>query len=307
MTKRSPETLAEFVEAVADTGSVANAARKVGISISSAWSWMAQSRQGQSGFDLEYMGQSMPLHEAVKQAQRVVGATILDNFQLRLLKGTQEVSRYQGKTVFKRDPKLDLLSDQDLTDLAITTRYLLDDEGNPIPEVIHHEPPVAAVISFLQATYPKTWGHKIEVSNRSTAASGVQVVPRMKPAAAINAPAEPPVDVEPKDLTDILGPDDESVPATIELEVTPAPEPGPSAEAVEPGAESASPAEPEPPSESLKPLSALQLDLMARLAQRSNATKPAPVMVSSGRIEADDLDPRRNGAGTPPKGAVKVV
>ncbi|MCG2628843.1 hypothetical protein L6654_19590 [Bradyrhizobium sp. WYCCWR 13023] len=301
MTKLNPEILAQFVEAVADTGSISNAARKVGISVSSAWSWLSQSRQGGDEFDVEYMGETMPLHEAVKRAQRVVGATILDNFQLRLMKGTAEISRYQGKTTYMRDPKLDLLSDQDLHDLGITTRYLLDDEGKPIPEVIHHEPSVAAVLAYLAANYPKTWGNKIEVNQRSTTASGVQVVPRLRPALATEAPAEQPIDVEPEDLTDILGPDEERAPALIEFEVTPVSEPEPPAEAVEPVEEAALPTEPAS-DEPMRRLSTLQLDLMARLARRSNAIRPA-----AGRVEADDIDTRRIGAGTPPKGATRVV
>lgn len=311
MTKRSPEFFAELVAAIAETGSIAAAAKVCRCSVSAVWGWIASSAKGEPGFNVEWMGETVPLHQAVKQAQRLVSATILDNFRNRLLRGTDEIARFQGRTVYRRDPALDHLSDRDLEDLGIATRYLKDADGNFIPEMIHQEPPIQGVLALLAADFPKQFGSRqtIEVNSRS---SGVQVVKHqyaqpkplpvsvqeVAPVAAIEAPI---VDVEPEDLSDILGEPESAEPGPVVEAVAPPPAeprtPPPVADSVTPQ-----------PAEPAKALSSLQRDLLDRLARRAGADRASAIMAPPiGRPEPDDVDPRRTGAGGPPPGATKVV
>lgn len=245
----------------------------------------------------------MPFFEAVRASTRSVAFEVQENFRYRLLRGTDEIARFQGKTVYKRDPALDHLSDQDLEDLGITTRYLRDANGEFIPEMIHHEPSVHGVLAFLAAEFPKQWGNKstVEINQRST---GVQVVkhqfapkpslPPVQEVAPVAAIEPPIIDVESDDLADLLGEE----PIANHAETVPVAQPAPPV--VEPV--SAPPSQPEKVSE-------LTRDLLDRLARRPGAERAAPIISSPiFRPEADDLDQRRIGAGSgPPPGAVKVV
>ncbi|MET4065913.1 uncharacterized protein YjiS (DUF1127 family) [Bradyrhizobium sp. S3.2.6] len=310
--KREPELLQTLVDAIAEFGSIKNACGVCGVSNGAFFNWCKQSAlDGGEEFMVSIGEEPMLFHEAVKMAQRQVSFEILENFRLRLLRGTDEVARFQGKTVFRRDPALDHLSDRDLEDLGITTRYLRDTAGEFIPEVIHHEPSVQGVLAFLAAEFPRQWGAKstVEINQRST---GVQVVKHqyaqpkplavpvheVTPVAAIEAPI---VDVEPDDLSDILGeePVTESAESLAVAESVKAP----------PVAEPVAAPPVTGPAVPVKPLTDLTRDLLDRLARRPGADRAAPVMTQPVfRPEADDLDPRRTGAGSgPPPGAIKVV
>ncbi|GAB9237911.1 hypothetical protein [Bradyrhizobium diazoefficiens] len=297
--KRDKALLQQLVDTIAETGTINSACRMHDVSNGAFFNWCKQSAtDGGEQFTVEIGEEPMLFHEAVKMAQRQVSFDILENFRLRLLRGTDEIARFQGRTVYKRDPALDHLSDQDLEDLGITTRYLRDANGEFIPEMIHHEPSVQGVLAFLSSEFPSRWGNKqtIEVNSRS---SGVQVVKHqfapkpspvqeIAPVAAIEAPV---IDVEPEDLADLLG----EAPMSAEP-ITPPPP-------VEPAAATPLPAEP------AKPLSDLQRDLLDRLARRPGTDRaPAVAMPNVGRPEADDLDPRRTGPGSaPPANAIKMI
>lgn len=310
--KREPELLQKLVDGITETGTIKNACRMYGVSNGAFFNWCKQSASdGGEEFMVSVGEEQMLFHEAVKMAQRQVSFEILENFRYRLLHGTHEVARFQGKTVYMRDPSLDHLSDQDLEDLGITSRYLRDANGEFIPEIIHHEPSVQATLAFLASEFPKQWGNKstVEINQRST---GVQVVkhqyaqPKPLPApvqevAPVAAIESPIIDVEPDDLSDILGePLAESAePAPVAAAPAADPRtPPPVAEPVTP-----------PPAAPAKPLSDLQRDLLDRLARRPGADRASAVMTPPiGRPEPDDVDPRRTGAGSgPPPGAVKVV
>ncbi|UGX93687.1 hypothetical protein G6321_00050295 [Bradyrhizobium barranii subsp. barranii] len=297
MTKRSPEFFAELVAAIAQTGSIAAAAKACRCSVSSVWGWLSSSAKGEPGFDVDWMGETVPLHQAVKQAQRLVSAAILDRFRSRLLHGTDEVARFQGRTVFRRDPALDHLDDKSLEQLGITTRYLKDAEGNFIPEMIHHEPPVQGVLALLAAEFPKVWGAKstVEINQKS---SGVKIVRHGydQPKAPVpvevvqEAPALAPPSVD-DDLSDLLGEESEPVepePEAIEL---PVPEPQPVIQA-----------EPEPPPPT--GLTELQRELLSRLKAGPGSTRSAPVRPTGGA--ADNFEDGV-GPGQPRPGGVKVL
>lgn len=298
--KRSPEFFAELVAAIAETGSIAAAARVCRCSVSAVWGWLASSAKGEPGFDVEWMGETVPLHIAVKQATRLIGAGILDRFRHRLLHGTEEVCRFQGKTVYKRDPALDHLSDQDLADLGITTRYLRRPDGSFVEERQIVEPPVAAVLAYLSSEYPKVWGAKstVEINQKS---SGVKVVRheyiQPKPKAPVpleivqEAPSlAPPVDDGEDDLSDLLGEESETI------------EPEPEAIETEPAPIVQAEAEPSPTAP--QGLSPLQRELLARLKAGPGATRSAPVRPTGSAVDnfEDGIGP-----GQPPPGAVRVI
>ncbi|MCK1346028.1 hypothetical protein [Bradyrhizobium sp. CW11] len=306
--KREPELLQKLVDGIQEYGTIKNACRACGVSKAAFFNWCKQSgSDGGEEFMVSVGEERMLFSDAVRMAQRQVSFEVLESFRLRLLRGTDEISRFQGKTVYKRDPALDHLSDQDLEDLGITTRYLRDADGEFIPETIHHEPSVQGVLAFLAAEFPKQWGNKstVEINQRST---GVQVVSHrfapkpslppvqeVAPVAAIDAPI---IDVEPDDV----GPDDLADLLGEEL-VAEQPELAPVAKLVAPAPVT------EPRLARPAQVSELTRDLLDRLARRPGADRAAPLMSPSVfRPEADDLDPRRTGAGSgPPPGAIKVV
>ncbi|QQO14964.1 hypothetical protein JJB99_01870 [Bradyrhizobium diazoefficiens] len=249
------------------------------------------------------MGETIPLHVAAKQATRLIGASILDRFRHRLLHGTEEVCRYQGRTIYRRDPALDHLSDQDLEDLGILTRYLKDAEGNFIKETQHVEPPVAAVLAFLASEYPRTWGAKstLEVNQKS---SGVKVIRheygQPKPKAPVpvevvqQAPAltpPSPVDNEDDDdLSDLLGAELEAVGPDPVMQEEPAP------------VVQAKP-EPPPPPTPAQGLTELQRELLGRLKAGPGATRSAPVRTTGAVDNFED----GVGPGQPREGGVKIL
>lgn len=300
MTKRSPEFFAELVVATAETGSIAAAAKVCRCSTSAVWGWLSASAKGEPGFDVEWMGETMPLHQAVKQAQRLVSATVLDNFRHRLLHGTDEPAKFQGRQVYKRDPALDHLSDQDLDDLGITTRYLRRPDGSFIEETIHHEPPIQGVLALLAAEFPKVWGAKstMEINQKS---SGVKVIRheygQPKPKAPVSVeivqevPALAPPSLDDDDLSDLLGDSEpiEPEPEAIEL---PEPEPQPVMQEE---------SEQIPPQQGL---TELQRELLSRLKAGPGATRSAPVRPTGAAVDnfEDGVGP-----GQPRPGGVKVL
>ncbi|OSI70870.1 hypothetical protein [Bradyrhizobium canariense] len=298
--KREPELLQKLVDGISETGTIANSCRLNGVSNGAFFNWCKLSKsEGSSEFVVAMGEEPMPFHEAVQMAQRQVSFQILENFRYRLLNGTNEVARYQGRAQYQRFAELDGWSDAEIRELGLE-RYRRDPiTGEFMPELIHHEPSTQAVLAFLASEFPKQWGNKqtIEVNSRS---QGVQVVrhpfaPKPSPVLEIAAPTmiEAPIDVEPHedDLTDILG--DASAP--VKPVTTPP--------VAEPIVATAAPSEP------AKPLSDLQRDLLDRLARRPGADRACVLgMPNVGRPEADDLDPRRTGAGfVHPLGAVKMV
>lgn len=301
MTKRGPEFFAQLVAAVAETGSIAAAAKVCRCSTSSVWGWLSASAKGEAGFEVEFMDEVMPLHAAVKQAQRLVSANILDRFRSRLLHGSNEIARFQGKTVYKRDPALDHLSDQDLEDLGITTRYLRRPNGSFVEEVVHHEPPIQGVLAYLAAEFPKVWGSNstVEINQKS---SGVKVIRheygQSKPKAPVpievvqEAPTLAPSNDD--NLSDLLGEESEPVEAAPEASELRGPEPQPAIQA-EP-----EPASPPPP----QGLTELQRELLSRLKAGPGTTRSAPVRPTGAAVDnfEDGVGP-----GEPRPGGVKVL
>ncbi|MET4290935.1 hypothetical protein ABIB06_002440 [Bradyrhizobium sp. LB8.2] len=312
--KRDPELLQKLIDGITETGTIKNACRMHGVSNGAFFNWCKQSTTiGDEEFMVSIGDEPMLFHNAVRSAQRAVSFEILENFRYRMLHGTDEVARFQGKTVFQRFPELDGWSDDEIREVGLE-RYKRDPlTGDFMPELIHHEPVMQGVLALLAAEYGSLFGNKqtIEVNSRTT---GVQVVkhqfaPKPRPVQEI-APAPPiatieaPIDAEatdivtndlsdtePDDLSDVLG----EAPRSAEP-VTPPPPTLPTG---------ATP----PPGQPAKPLSELQRDLLDRLARRPGAARAsAVVMPNVGRPEADDLDPRRTGAGSaPPANAIKMV
>lgn len=303
--KREPELLQQLVDGIQEYGTIKNSCRACGVSNGAFFNWCKQSASdGGEGFMVSIGEEPMLFHEAVKMAQRQVSFEILENFRYRLLRGTDEVARFQGKTVYQRFGELDGWSDAEIRELGLE-RYKRDPStGEFLPELIHHEPSTQATLAFLASEFPRQWGAKqtIDVNSRST---GVQVVKHQFAPKPLPVPIqeiapkpvqriEAPIDVEPDDLSDILGDVTES------------------AEPVRPATQSADPATPpraEPvPPQPPKPLNDLTRDLLTRLAQRPGANRATMAMPPVGRPEPDDSDPRRTGAGTtPPPGAIKMV
>ncbi|MBR0989122.1 LysR family transcriptional regulator [Bradyrhizobium japonicum] len=302
--KKSQATYAELLDAIVEHGSITTAARSIGVSPASAFSWMQQSAKGEPGFDVEWMNETVPLHAAVKQASRQVGFDILEGFRKRMRDGVTTVAQYQGKTVYRRDPACDRYSDSELIELGID-RYLRDGAGNFIPETVWTPPPVQGVLALLAAEFPRLYGNKntVEISQKTSGvvrhqvsyslskpSAPMAVVEVLPPSPAIAPPEEIIGSADDDDLSDILG----------EMGDTAAERPSESQPAPVRAEPPATPPEPELQAAGLTPL---QRDLMARLKAGPGGARTAPVQPtgSPAKDQPDDVPL------APPAGAMKVL
>src|SRR5258708_3431694 len=146
--KRSPELLTQIAECIADDTSFANVCRRVGISVSSFWSFVAQSKAGHPGFILpSFRGkESIPFHEAIKLSRKMAIASVVANAESRALHGHREPVFFQGKPTWVEDESLSHLTDEDLVTFGIPDRYLRID-GKRVQHTMHVQPPVSLALA----------------------------------------------------------------------------------------------------------------------------------------------------------------
>jgi hypothetical protein len=316
---KRPEKLLQIVEMVASGVLVqSKAAKACDVSPSQYWAWVAASQRDPEAFSVSFCGEVMAFHKALGLARKLALQDVLGHFEERCLRGSDEVVYYQGRPQFKEREDCAGLDDETVTKImGLPDRYERDAKGNRVYLKIHHEPPVAAVVKLLESNF-RQYHQRSEVNVNQKVSGGVHVVASKKPAAlpqpvtvlssvpaAQTAPVplaiEPPTEIEESaddDLDFLDGEDDAPRAAPTP---TPAPQPEPVPAVSEPPAAPLSSDEQARQYERklIRPLSQLEQDLLQRLRNRPENAKPIG-LVSVGRPEPDDLDPRRQGPGTFP-------
>jgi hypothetical protein len=175
MTLKSPEFFAtEFLPTLNRVTSFAQTARLLNFDESTPHVWVRESKAAAkrgddpSDFLFEYDGSRRYLHQHIKSIGRACITDIEANARSRARDGYWRPCRFQGKTVWREDPKLIGLSDAVLNMLGYDDR-LLRVNGELQPELEWIAPSTDLVVAILQAnseTYRKRSSIDMNVSAR---------------------------------------------------------------------------------------------------------------------------------------------
>jgi hypothetical protein len=162
--------------------------------------WLLKSRALDERFKFVWLDDEPTFfHVAVQQAQTMYYNSLIQEVEKYALYGKTRETRFKGERVYRRDPELDIFSDEQLIGRGITSRYLRDELGQLIPETEHYDAPVQLQLAVLQARAPKIYSTKISHDVTSRVSLGVTV----KPAPAIPPPVsvvQPPAIEPPRDV-----------------------------------------------------------------------------------------------------------
>jgi hypothetical protein len=174
---------------------------KVKVHETTGYRWLRRSQQGDPSYQFVWLDDApVFFHVAVAQAQAMYYHSVIQQAEHYAFFGRTRETRFKGERVYRRDPELDLFTDEQLLERGITSRYLRDElTGEPIPETEHHDAPVQLQLAVLQARAPKIYSTKISHEVSSRVSLGVTVVQPPKvapPVTVVQPPAiEPPRDV----------------------------------------------------------------------------------------------------------------
>lgn len=167
--KNSPARMTLLLNKLTEWPNVTKACAFSGISYSTAKYWLKKSATGQpgDGFDLEYAEERKRFHEHYEDALEGGIQRVEDAYVERAVSGYYETLHHQGRVAYQYD--------QTLIDLGLTgpEAFLLDDNGKPIPERIHHQDP-EVMLAVLKAWKRDRYGQhdQLDVLHRG----GVMVV-----------------------------------------------------------------------------------------------------------------------------------
>lgn len=167
--KNSPERMAYLLNKLTEWPNVTKACAFAGISYTTIKYWLKKSATGRpgDGFDLEYAEETKRFHEHYSDALECGVQQVEDAYLERALSGYYETLHHQGRVAYQYD--------QGLLDLGLSgpDAYLLDENGRPIPERIHHQDP-EVMLSVLKAWRRDKYGQKdqLDITHRG----GVMVV-----------------------------------------------------------------------------------------------------------------------------------
>jgi hypothetical protein len=220
--KNNPEILLGICETIA-SGILAysRACRANGVSETSFWSWIKQSQQDPEAITVEFLGETLPFCRAVNAARRIALHEMRGRFEQKNVLGYDEPIFFQGMPTWKPDPRC-VGMDEDLREMLGYRRDgLLEDNGKLVQNVIHHDPPVAAVLRTLEVAFPseyrQTTNQNVNLSGNITA--GVTVA---KPRTREDGP--PPLPTPPRPLAQLVvipQSDDTAIPETEETAIEP--------------------------------------------------------------------------------------
>lgn len=165
--KRSPEMLARFIGALAETANVSEAARRCGITPWLAYYWKARSEDGFDGYTIDMGGEDdegNPLvaefHEAWGSALSVAVDVLENEARRRAVDGVEDVIVQKGIQAFVRDPA--------------TGELVLDENGKPIPLTIRKYSDGLLTL-LLKANRPEKYRENIKAD--VTVTGGVLAIP----------------------------------------------------------------------------------------------------------------------------------
>jgi hypothetical protein len=158
--KKSPEYFRTYLRVLNETISYAETARILGDDPSLIFVWLKKSREDQKAaaensiYYVEYpegSGEPMWLHEHVRGAVSASIEQIEAGARSRAVHGTYSPAMYQGRTCYRINPDWE---DEDLrTLLGLTDRdkYLRDEHGERVPEMVWQPPSTDLVLGILAA------------------------------------------------------------------------------------------------------------------------------------------------------------
>lgn len=167
--KNSPQRLEFLCRRIELFPNITQTCGFAGISVSTLKYWLVKSEKGRvgDGFDLTIDDRKGRFHEFWQDAIDAGVQMVEDGFKDRALNGYYETLSDKGRVQYQYD--------KDLVALGYTgpDAYLLDEEGNPIPERIHHQDP-DVMLAVLKAFRRDRYGvhDKLDVTHRG----GVMVV-----------------------------------------------------------------------------------------------------------------------------------
>lgn len=163
--KNSPERLARLIKYISELGVTSDACRRANISVSTLKYWLQKSSEGApgDGFDMPLgiddengeENNSIRFHDAWDLAM-VAGVERVEATVMKRSIGFREVLTYQGRVIYKKDPRLTGLG------LAPEEEYLLDEFGAPVPETVEKMDPDLAMF-ILKQRKPLVYGPKSSV------------------------------------------------------------------------------------------------------------------------------------------------
>jgi hypothetical protein len=197
--KYTPERLKAILNTIATKPAITRAAADNGITYSLLRNWLERSDKGVpgDGFDVDWGGVTKRFHLHFKDARDTGIQEIEDAIIERARVGWIEILSDRGRVVYQIDNELAKLG------LTGPDAYLLDKNGNPIPEQISHQDPEIQM-EVLRHLRRETWGRReqVDVSVRG----GVMVVDsRLKNPAEIDKLEQaklPPIDVDFREVED---------------------------------------------------------------------------------------------------------
>jgi hypothetical protein len=196
--KNSPERLRRLLGHLMKFPHVTHATAFVGISYTTLKYWLKRSEKGQpgDGFDLEYGEETKRFHLHFDDVREAAVQMVEDAYFERAIHGYYEVLSDKGRVIYQRDPQLEALGYEG------PDAYLLDEDGRPIPERIHHQDP-EVMLSVLRQWRRDRWGLHANVDHKVH--GGVLVVHDRAPNSLAHEAEEKallssPIDVEFEDI-----------------------------------------------------------------------------------------------------------
>jgi hypothetical protein len=326
--KKSTDQFCAYLDVLSETLKYAETSRVLGLHPSTIFHWLKASKaaaahpEQQSEFYFDYAGQPGWLHEHVRGVITVSIEEIESAARSRALHGHTSIARFQGRTVYQRDPEL--IGRPELVEFLGLPDDLLRDPvtGHPVPEIIVHAPSTDLVAMVLQAhskIYRKQSSVSVDLNARVS--GGVMVIGgQQKPQAQLPLPvleiinaaeedstptptAEP---FEDADAADGFSTDELEDDEPDDIAPAPAPAPRPPTTTARPPTTTTkptpAPAGPGPNPAVRRGDNEMMRDLLARLsAKQGSPERVAPVARVSPR-DSDDYDANRCGPGEPPTG-----
>jgi hypothetical protein len=192
-----------------------DAARSVGVAPRTFWFWVKQSQsQADDALIINFLGEPTPFHKAVNAARRMLFHEMRSRFEKRSLLGHDEPIFFSGMPTWRPDPRCVGWTEDEREAFGFRRDGLLEIDGQVVQNVVHHEPPVAAVLRALEVAFAGEYipNTKSTVTQTINGMVGVQVAkPMSGPPAIPPAPVPPQLEVlsepepEPDDLSDLLG------------------------------------------------------------------------------------------------------
>lgn len=311
MTKKSPERFRQYVRLLSARVSYVDTSRAMGDDPGMIFHWLSESRAAAERGDdpsiyfFEYNeGEGFKwLHEHLRSCITQNIEAIEAQARARALHGTYTEAKFQGRTVYKINPDLEMLGFEG------AEAYERDANGKPIPELVWVPPSTDLVLGILAAhskRYRKQSSVNVNMNSRVT--GGVMVIEPKRPAQiAAPLPILEIIDQEPErtptderapmdeaELAELLGDDEYTVSDTMPDAPAPAaaadftplpmrePEPEPERVIREPTPPMYAPTPLAAPltqaERSGRPLSALERDLLSR-ARGTPEQRAAPIMI----------------------------